>query len=364
MHVSGTKPSSVILSLNNIYRLIGINQTMSNDVNHKELLEHIKKAQEEYATDLQTYKRNRTSVLIIVTCLLELMVLVFVIAMEMVLRFTTIFPYRRQNFSCIDAEISKSSSSSEYSGFAFQGRIPDSVIYSLSFCIPPVVICVGEIGMWSFTQDKQKSIRVLCRPCSVPQVVRRMIRFVGVFVFGACCMLVFVDVIKLVTGRLRPNFLEVCRVNRTLCKEYSNFGNDRLCDERDEMKLKDARTSFPSIAAALTSYSAVFVSTYIHGALQSRSVRVLRPFLTLVFIMLAMVSGLVEVGVNYSHWTDVLAGFVIGVAMAIYLSSYVLQKFHEYIAERQVLSMLHQFLLEHHLLVALTKQVISFKGYM
>ena len=47
--------------------------------------------------------------------------------------------------------------------------------------------------------------------------------------------------------------------------------------------------------------------------------RVLRPFLSLVFSMLALLCGLTEMSLNQNYWTDVIVGFALGIAMAIYL---------------------------------------------
>ena len=47
--------------------------------------------------------------------------------------------------------------------------------------------------------------------------------------------------------------------------------------------------------------------------------RVLRPFLSLVFAMLALLCGLTQIGLNQNYWTDVVVGFGLGIAMAIYL---------------------------------------------
>lgn len=64
---------------------------------------------------------------------------------------------------------------------------------------------------------------------------------VGVFVFGAFTLMVFVDVTKLMTGRLRPNFLELCKINQTACRMNGNLGDDSMCLEKDEMVIKHAR---------------------------------------------------------------------------------------------------------------------------
>jgi len=46
--------------------------------------------------------------------------------------------------------------------------------------------------------------------------------------------MVFVDVTKLMVGRLRPVFLEVCEVNKTIC-----FTDDQRCDVDDACMQSD-----------------------------------------------------------------------------------------------------------------------------
>ena len=59
--------------------------------------------------------------------------------------------------------------------------------------------------------------------------------------FGLVTSMVFVDVIKLMTGQLRPNFLEVCKINSTLCVVNGNVGGDELCTNKDVIALRHAR---------------------------------------------------------------------------------------------------------------------------
>lgn len=302
-------------------------------------------------------KQKEPSFLVCVTTFLELMVVAFVITVDILIRLTNIFPLRRQPFSCADETISRQTSRSQFIGFAFDHDLPDSIVYSLSFCLPLFIILAGEVGLWAFAEDRQRTIRVLCQNCRVPQVTRRLVRFVGVFVFGAFTLMVFVDVTKLMTGRLRPNFLELCKINQTACRMNGNLGDDSLCLEKDEMVIKHARSSFPSMDAALSSYAAMFISTYVHGALRSRSVRVLRPFLTVLFCMLSLLCGLVKLGIGSSHWTDIAAGFASGSFIAVYLGRYVLRGFNEHEKTERVFSQLDQILGEQRLLEQLIREL-------
>nr|KAG5698317.1 hypothetical protein BaRGS_017019 [Batillaria attramentaria] len=297
----------------------------------------------DYGSSLQ--RGSRQGVLICVSFAIEFLLLVFVIVIEYFLRWTDVFPLRRQNFTCNDVDISCSSRDKELmADFAFDADVPDEAIYALSFCVPPFVVLIGEIGLCTFSEGQQKSIRLMNKHCSVPQVIRRMLRFLGVFLFGGFTLMVLVDVTKVMVGRLRPDFLDRCNVNLAMCTSPNVTLDDSACLNTHKMELRTARTSFPSLNAALTSYAAIFVAVYIHGAMRSHSVRILRPFLTLVFVMLAMLSGLAEYARCVSHWTDVVVGHAVGVVIAVYLTVGVLNQFQEHLTQTDVLHMLRVFM--------------------
>ena len=83
-----------------------------------------------------------------------------------------------------------------------------------------------------------------------------------------------------------------------------------------------------------TSLQFILFQIYMHGALRTRSVRVLRPFLSLVFAMLSLLCGLVELALNHNTWYDLVVGWLLGGAMALYLVStlYVAFIFYERIS--------------------------------
>ncbi|PVD23852.1 hypothetical protein C0Q70_17126 [Pomacea canaliculata] len=294
---------------------------------------------------------HRQGILICVTFAIEFLLLIFVIIIEYFLRWTDAFPLRRQNFSCSDPEISCSSHDQQLmADFAFGANVPDSVIYVLSFCVPGFVVFIGELGLCTFSEGQQKSVRLVNRDCKVPQVGRRLLRFLGVFLFGIFALMLFVDVTKLLIGRLRPDFLHTCRVNVALCNTSLSSGlslDDSACLNTDTTEIRAARTSFPSLTSALTSYAAIFLSVYVHGALRCHVVRILRAFLVLVFIMLSLLSGLAEVGRCHSHWTDVAVGFGVGVVMSTYLTVAVLNQFREHVTQTEMLHMLRLFMADH-----------------
>ena len=62
----------------------------------------------------------------------------------------------------------------------------------------------------------------------------------GTFLFGLLLTMIFVDVAKLFTGRLRPTFIATCKPNVTQCREDMLVSDD-VCTEDDDDKLRNAR---------------------------------------------------------------------------------------------------------------------------
>ncbi|KAL8581439.1 hypothetical protein ACOMHN_004324 [Nucella lapillus] len=292
---------------------------------------------------------SRQGVLIVVTFLIELLLLVFVVIVEYFLRWTEAFPLRRQNFTCTDVSISCTSREKQLmADFAFSARVPDEAVFALSFCVPSLVVLIGEIGLCTFSEGAQKDIRIMDKHCSVPHIIRRLLRFLGVFLFGAFSVMIITDVTKNMTGRLRPDFLETCRLKVNACALNTSL-DDSFCLNADTMELRRARTSFPCLHSALTAYAAVYVSVYIHGAMGSHSVRVLRPFLTLVFVTLSALEGLAKFTTCQSHWTDVITGLALGLVVALYLTLGVLNQFQEHLSQSEMLHMMQTFLADTYL---------------
>lgn len=278
-------------------------------------------AQEANSTPEVSKRWNCT---IMITVIIEILILAVVCILEYFLRFTTVFPIRKVNFSCTDNDIKYSTS--QEAGLTFDMHIPVALIYILDFCIPIGIMLLTETGIWAFVSDKEKSLKT--GRLNFTQVIRRMIRFTGVFLFGILSLMIYVDIIKLMTGRLAPNFLEVCKPNMSQCTSQSNYGGDELCTQTDEIKLRQSRSSFPSLYSAMSTFSSVFIVIYIHRALKSHSGRIFRPFLSFIFLMLALLCGLWEIRTYRCHWTDVVIGYVIGAVLATYLCLVSLQ-YHE-----------------------------------
>ncbi|XP_064625153.1 phospholipid phosphatase-related protein type 1-like isoform X2 [Lineus longissimus] len=290
---------------------------------------------------LPRFQRKPPPCLVVFSVLTDFLLLSGTILLEYFLRWTNVFPYRKQRFSCGYDAIKQSSNESQptFESFFINGKVSVEVVWIFSFCLPPAVMLFFEIIVWSLNHHKTKEFRVGCGRVDVPQIARRLLRFTVVFIFGAFVTLVIVDVSKMMVGRLRPIFLEVCNPkDLTRCSSHGDIWTDQICRETDLLKLKYARTSFPSMQTAITAYAAIFLSVYLHGVSRTHSKNITVPFFSLGLILCSLLCGYSRIGHNQSFWEDVLAGFIIGLVIALYLGAYVLRSFdyHEYVSNRKL----------------------------
>ena len=76
------------------------------------------------------------------------------------------------------------------------------------------------------------------------------------------------------------------------------------------------RLSFPSGHASFSAYTMVYLALYLQARMTWSGSRLLRPFLQLSALMLTWYTGLSRVSDYKHHWSDVLAGFLIGTVAA------------------------------------------------
>ncbi|XP_072163661.1 phospholipid phosphatase 1-like [Diadema setosum] len=146
---------------------------------------------------------------------------------------------------------------------------------------------------------------------------------IGPFLLGGGITLLLTDAGKHVIGRLRPHFIAVCEpdwsvINCTNEGDFSIYVQDIPCLGTDESKLANARLSFPSGHSS----SAFYVFSYWMIYMQARMIpevfgdTLLRPFLQMVGFLMAMLVSLSRISDYKHHWSDVLAGSVLGLAVA------------------------------------------------
>jgi phosphatidate phosphatase len=156
---------------------------------------------------------------------------------------------------------------------------------------------------------------------------------IGYFLIGLSATGLITNIGKTVVGRLRPNFLDVCKPDRDpysqVCSLSKNIvipGVDFLCTTSDKSAVEESRKSFPSGHSSLSAYSCIFLVLFINSTWSYRRIGAVPRLIQIGLLILTFYIGISRVVDNKHHPTDVIAGFIIGTIMAI-LTYYILNKF-------------------------------------
>ncbi|XP_035188848.1 phospholipid phosphatase-related protein type 5 isoform X4 [Oxyura jamaicensis] len=204
----------------------------------------------------------------------------------------------------------------------------------LLLCFILLEIIVGETAVFCLqlaTKDFENQEKTILTGdcCYINPLVRRTIRFLGIYAFGLFATDIFVNAGQVVTGNLAPHFLALCKPNYTAlgCKQYTQFiSSAHACTGNPDLIMK-ARKTFPSKEAALSVYAAMYLAMYITSTVKARGTRLAKPVLCLGLMCLAFLTGINRVAEYRNHWSDVIAGFVIGISIAVFLVVCVVNNF-------------------------------------
>uniref|UniRef100_A0A8D0FNK5 Phospholipid phosphatase-related protein type 5 n=1 Tax=Strix occidentalis caurina TaxID=311401 RepID=A0A8D0FNK5_STROC len=200
------------------------------------------------------------------------------------------------------------------------------------FSFPKII--VGETAVFCLqlaTKDFENQEKTILTGdcCYINPLVRRTIRFLGIYAFGLFATDIFVNAGQVVTGNLAPHFLALCKPNYTAlgCKQYTQFiSSVHACTGNPDLIMK-ARKTFPSKEAALSIYAAMYLAMYITNTVKARGTRLAKPVLCLGLMCLAFLTGINRVAEYRNHWSDVIAGFIIGISIAVFLVVCVVNNF-------------------------------------
>ncbi|OON23144.1 PAP2 family protein, partial [Opisthorchis viverrini] len=259
----------------------------------------------------------------------------------------------------------------------------DSIILGCTI-IPLIMIVFIEITSSCLSCCWLSSGKVGHRFGQLRRVIGRLYRFCVTYIFGLFTVILITLILKAAIGRLRPNFITICRPAPNVCprwsaliqaagygyynqeatndlgsnpqllsflaqesarqgyilvpktttpnpavrtsKSDSGFLSDTDCTEKRPLRIKYARTSFPSLGASVTMYAAVFVSAYVtHTLRYLRRTCLCIPLVLLLATFLAnILLGLGRV-VHRENWIDdVLAGWALGIIVAAYIVSHLI----------------------------------------
>lgn len=217
---------------------------------------------------------------------------------------------------------------------AFQGYFPDDysirlprhfstvssvTLYAVSSVLILATIVVVEVMIaWG-------NLRV--KKVGIPVVLYSIYDYLLVAFFGYFVTITITDVGKATVGRLRPSFFDQCGPS-IVQSTTLGYVTDYSCTVGSEKDHKDARKSFPSGHSSLAVYSAVFLCIYLQLRQSKFRIPALRVAAQTVFLSLAIVTCITRITDYRHHPTDVVAGAVLGLLVAISVPFYMCHLFN------------------------------------
>ncbi|KPP67284.1 lipid phosphate phosphatase-related protein type 5a-like [Scleropages formosus] len=259
----------------------------------------------------------------------QLVIMAGTVMLAYYFEYTDTFDVHVQGFFCYDSSYAK-----PYLGPEESSAVPPAVLYAVVTGVPALVITATESVLFllqyiSEDLDNREKIIVMGDCCYLNPLVRRTFRFLGVYAFGLFATDIFVNAGQVVTGNLAPHFLTVCKPNYTAlgCQQGALFISQQGACTGNEEDVLRARKSFPSKEAALSLYAALYIAMYITCSVKAEGTRLAKPVLSLGLMCLAFLTGINRVVEYRNHWSDVIAGFAIGGAIAMFMVVGVVQNF-------------------------------------
>ncbi|ALC44261.1 laza [Drosophila busckii] len=171
-----------------------------------------------------------------------------------------------------------------------------------------------------------------CRHLRMRKYLRSLWRAEATFSFGFIATYLTTELGKHVLSRLRPHFYSACQPRLQDGSSCADAHNAELYVERfycsnrnlSSLQLRELHVSFPSAHSSLSFYSMCLLAYYVHSVWQGRGiVRVMRHILQFLLLMAAWYVSLSRIADYWHHWSDVLAGALLGVVYATITAIYV-----------------------------------------
>uniref|UniRef100_A0A0M3IR46 AcidPPc domain-containing protein n=1 Tax=Ascaris lumbricoides TaxID=6252 RepID=A0A0M3IR46_ASCLU len=190
--------------------------------------------------------------------------------------------------------------------------IPTYALVISLLTIPAIIIVLTEVYRSSCVIELYS-----WKGYNIGPIFANSFKFYGYHLLALLISLSMMQATKYFTGRLRPNFIDVCKPDIALdvCNDHTYINNYK-CFGTDLKKIRDGRMSFFSGHAALALTAATFLVIYLHSRIpRKHSVVVLRSIIQITIVCVGFYIGFTRIIDNKHHWTDVVVGYIVGVVV-------------------------------------------------
>ncbi|KAK5978970.1 Phosphatidate phosphatase, partial [Trichostrongylus colubriformis] len=136
------------------------------------------------------------------------------------------------------------------------------------------------------------------------------IAYIGYSQIGFVCLFVLTNLTKNCLGRLRPNFLDVCKPLNITCTGHE-FYEDYVCTGNPE-RVNDSRKSFFSGHSSFSMYASTFTALYLLARIPRNTFgRAAIPIIQTIVMAIGLLISYSRINDNKHHWSDVIIGILV-----------------------------------------------------
>ncbi|XP_045537519.1 putative phosphatidate phosphatase [Papilio machaon] len=194
--------------------------------------------------------------------------------------------------------------------------VSTTVLRAVGLGLPIVIFLICE---WVLLRKDYEDQR--CLGLRVPSWLRGFYCALVSFGLGTCFVELSTNIAKNVIGRPRPHFFDLCKpsVDCGIERWRGRYiqADEYTCTGTLTDKFTDMHMSFLSGHSAWSAYTMIYLALYLEKRMVWRGTRVLRHSLQFVVVMLSWFTALSRVSDYKHHWSDVLAGYFLGVTLAV-----------------------------------------------
>ncbi|CAB3242433.1 unnamed protein product [Arctia plantaginis] len=195
------------------------------------------------------------------------------------------------------------------------------VLRIVGVCLPILAFLICE---WNVLRKDTTVVR--CYGVPIPTWVRGFYCVLASFAVGCCFTELAINTSKAVIGRPRPHFFSICQpsVNCSLSEWKGRYvlPTDYTCTGPDVDKIHDVRKSFLSGHSAFSAFTMFYLAMYLEKRIQFKGSCTLRHTLSFIAVLLSWFCALSRVSDYKHHWSDVLAGYTLGILLAVVMWNY------------------------------------------
>uniref|UniRef100_A0A1A9WD98 Phosphatidic acid phosphatase type 2/haloperoxidase domain-containing protein n=1 Tax=Glossina brevipalpis TaxID=37001 RepID=A0A1A9WD98_9MUSC len=258
------------------------------------------------------WKKTILNITIFVILLIPLIVCEFIIE-----------PYSR-GFFCNDETIK----------YPFRSNTVTPTVLGVIIGLPPLLIIISSEYIRLHYKGNANDMRSLWG-LIVPLWLINCLKQLVYFSFGLLLTIDATEIGKYTIGRIRPHFIAICQPQLRDGSSCSNATNQHRYIENyycartgySADDVRQARLSFPSGHASLAFYALLYMVIYLQNRVVWQKGQLIKPFIQFTLLTSAWFIALTRIMDNWHHWSDVMAGSILGTLGALLTAGYISKVF-------------------------------------